>query len=195
MVSAGRGRKRVLLCDSGPPRNSAAVHVHNFVTRDGITPAEFRRIAREQLRAYEDVEIRDARVEEINGRAGEFLVRLGGGETVAARRIILCVGMIDEPQPIEGMRELWGVSVFQCPYCHGWEVRDQRFAYLAITVEALEFAIFLRGWTADVAVLTNGAFLIPAEARTRLESAGIAVREDTIVRLAKTGDPVAESGP
>ena len=186
-LTLGRGRKRVLLCDSGPPRNAAAVHVHNFVTRDGITPAEFRRVAREQLRAYEDVQVRDVRVEAISGQAGEFSVRLNTGDAVLARRVLLCMGMIDEPPPIEGMRKLWGVSIFQCPYCHGWEVRDQRFAYLALTVETLEFAIFLRGWTPDVAVLTNGAFEIPGEMRSRLESAGVAVHESPIARLAASG--------
>jgi thioredoxin reductase len=186
-LTLGRGRKRVMLCDSGPPRNAAAVHVHNFVTRDGITPAEFRRIAREQLREYENVQVRDVRVEAISGAAGEFTVRVNAGDAVLARRVLLCMGMIDQPPPIEGMRELWGVSVFQCPYCHGWEVRDQRFAYLAMTVETLEFAIFLRGWTADVAVLTNGAFEIPGEMRSRLASAGVAVHESPIARLAASG--------
>src|SRR5918993_2144306 len=95
-LTLGRGRKRVLLCDAGPPRNAAAVHVHNFVTRDGIPPSEFRRIAREQLREYDNVQVCDVRVEAITGQAGEFSVRLSEGDAVVARRILLCMGMIDE---------------------------------------------------------------------------------------------------
>ena len=187
-LTLGRGCKRVLLCDSGPPRNAAAVHVHNFVTRDGIRPAEFRAIAREQLGAYPDVQVRDVRVDAIAGEAGAFSIRFADGGSAVASRVLLCLGMIDEPPPIDGMRELWGSSIFQCPYCHGWEVRDQRFAYLAATVETLEFAVFLRGWTADVAALTNGAFEIPVDVRAQLASAGVAVREVPIARLAASGD-------
>ena len=84
----GRARKRVLLCDAGTPRNAAAVHVHGFVTRDGITPAEFRRIGRQQLEAYPGVEAREVRVEEIRGERGAFDVRLTAGR-VQARRIVL----------------------------------------------------------------------------------------------------------
>ena len=126
----GRARKRVLLCDAGTPRNAAAVHVHGFVTRDGITPAEFRRIGRQQLEAYPDVEAREVRVEEIRGERGAFDVRLTTGR-VQARRILLCTGMIDELPEIDGFRALWGTSIFQCPYCHGWEIQNQRFGYLA----------------------------------------------------------------
>ena len=153
----GRARKRVLLCDAGPPRNAAAVHVHGFVTRDGITPAEFRRIGREQLEAYPGVEAREVRVEDIRGELGAFDVRLTPG-SVQARRIILCTGMIDELPEIDGFRALWGTSVFQCPYCHGWEIQNQRFGYLAPNLEALTFPLLLRSWTSDVTVLTDGSF-------------------------------------
>ena len=190
-LTLGRGRKRVLLCDAGPRRNAAAVHVHNFVTRDGITPAEFRRVAREQLGAYEDVRGLDVSVEAITGTAGAFAVRLRDGHSVLARRVLLCMGMVDEPLPIAGMRELWGVSIFQCPYCHCWEVRDQRFAYLASSVETLEFAVFLRGWTSEVAVLTHGAFAIPNDVRGQIESKGVAIHEVPIARLTSTGGNLA----
>jgi thioredoxin reductase len=183
-LTLGRARKRVLLCDAGPRRNAAAVHVQNFVTRDGITPAEFRRIGRQQLEPYPNVEARDVGVREITGERGAFKVRLDDGE-VNARRILLCTGMIDEPPAIEGMRELWGTSIFQCPYCHGWEVRDQRFAYLATNAEAMTFmfAVSLRGWTSDVVMLTGGAFEIPPAARANLIGGGVRIEERPIARL------------
>lgn len=182
-LALGRGRKRVLLCDAGPRRNAAAVHVQTFVTRDGITPGEFRRVAREQLRPYASVEVRDERVEEITGASGRFAVRLGAG-SVEARRVLLCTGLIDELPPLEGLRELWGTSVFQCPYCHGWEVRDRRFGYLAAGLEACEFALLLRGWTSDVVLFTDGGFDLPAETAARLAAGGVRMEERRIRRLA-----------
>ena len=198
-LTLGRARKRVLLCDAGPRRNAAAVHVQNFVTRDGITPVEFRRIGRQQLEPYSNVEVRDVGVREITGESGSFRVRLDGGgdgggdrdadTVVMAYRILLCTGMIDEPPAIEGMRELWGTSIFQCPYCHGWEVQDQRFAYLAENAEMLQqFGVFLRGWTSDVVVLTAGAFEVSPEVRANVVKSGVRIEERRIARLIARGD-------
>jgi thioredoxin reductase len=97
--------------------------------------------------------------------------------------------MIDELPPIEGFRELWGISIFQCPYCHGWEVQDQRWSYLASASHADKFAPFalkLRGWTRDVVVFTGG-FEVPAETRTLLESAGIGLETAPVSRLVARG--------
>jgi thioredoxin reductase len=156
-LALGRGRKRVLVCDAGPRRNAAAVHMHNFVTRDGTPPDEFRRIAREQLSIYSSVDVRDVRVEAILGSKGAFRVAIEGSE-VQARRIILCTGMIDEMLPIEGFRELWGSAVFQCPYCHGWEIRQRPWGYLARDAASAHFAFLLRGWSEQVTLYTQGAF-------------------------------------
>lgn len=186
-LTLGRARKRVLLADSGPPRNARAVHVQNFVTRDGVTPADFRRIAREQLAPYPHVEVHDDRVEAVAGGCGAFDVRVGS-RTVGARRVLLCTGMVDELPAIEGFAELWGRSIFQCPYCHGWEVRDQRFAWLAATPESLSFAVFLRGWTGDMIALTGGAFDVPEEHRRTLARARVGLEERPVGRLLARDD-------
>lgn len=185
-LALGRARRRVLLCDAGPRRNAAAVHIQNFVTRDGTAPDDFRAIAREQLRAYDSVEIRDTHVAAISGERGAFRVTLGTQATVAARRVLLCTGMLDTTLPIEGFSELWGSSIFQCPYCHGWEVRDRRWAYLARAEEPahlLPFALMLRTWTRDVTVFTSGTFDVPDDTRFRLEGAGIRLETAPIKRL------------
>jgi thioredoxin reductase len=184
----GRARRRVLLCDAGPRRNAAAEHIHGFVTRDGTEPAEFRRVARQQLEPYAGVEVRDASVVEIRGARGEFEVRLEGGGTVRSRRILLCNGMIDQPPEIDGLWPLWGRSILICPYCHGWEVQDQRFGFLAPTPEMLEFALLLRGWTRELVVLTDGRFDVPAEPAERLARAGVAIETRRIARLAAQDD-------
>jgi len=186
-LTLGRSRKRVLLCDAGPRRNAAAVHMHNFVTRDGITPAEFRRIGRQQLEPYASVETREARIEDVRGTRGSFDVRLSTG-SIKARRILLCTGMVDELPEIEGLGSLWGKSIFICPYCHAWEVQNRRFAYLATSQEKLDFALLLRGWTSDVIVLTHGRLIVPEDARARLKAGGVRVDDRPIARLVPSND-------
>lgn len=184
-LALGRARKRVLLCDAGPRRNARAVHLHNFLTRDGTTPDEFRRVAREQLGHYPNVFVQDVQVSAISGAKGSFRVT-AGADTVVARRLLLCTGMIDEMPPLEGARELWGHAIVQCPYCHGWEARDRPWGYLVRAEHAphLEtFALQLRGWTREVCVFTNGDFEVPAPARSQLVAAGLRLETARIGRL------------
>jgi thioredoxin reductase len=188
-LALGRARKRVLLCDSGPRRNAAASHLHNFVTRDGTPPEEFRRIAREQLATYPNVEVRDVRVESVSGTRGAFLIRLGSGE-VQARRVLLCTGMIDQSLPIEGFSDLWGHAIFQCPYCHGWEVQDRRWGVLLDAANArmlVPFALMLRGWTRDLVVFKTEAFDVAAESNAQLQQAGVRVETGPVRRLIGRG--------
>lgn len=188
-LTLGRARKRALLCDAGPRRNATAVHMHNFVTRDGTPPDEFRRAGREQLAPYTSIEVRDVGVESITGARGAFEVRLSSG-TVQARRVLLCTGVIDELPEIEGFRALWGSAIFQCPYCHGWEAQDRRWGYLARAEHAEMFVPFVlgaRGWTRDVVVFTDGAFEVSEAARTQLDAAGIRIETAKIARVVAKG--------
>ncbi|NUP11096.1 MAG: NAD(P)/FAD-dependent oxidoreductase [Polyangiaceae bacterium] len=178
----GRARKRVLLCDSGPRRNAAAERIHGFVTRDGTPPSEFRHIGREQLRHYPNVSVRDVRVEDVRGDKGAFEVSLEDG-VVRARRVIVGVGMVDELPPIPGYRELWGKAIFQCPYCHGWEVQDGAFALIASGPPMVEFSLFLRGWTKDLVVFTDARFEVADDLRRRVLGAGITIEERAIAKL------------
>lgn len=183
-LALGRARKRVLLCDAGPRRNVAATQIHNFVTRDGTPPEDFRRIGRQQLVAYPNVTVQDVGVDAIGGTRGAFRVSLASG-TVEARRIVLCTGMVDEMLSIEGFRELWGQSIFQCPYCHAWEVQDRPWAYLPgeAGAQMQHFALQARGWTSDVVVFTGGKFEVPPETSAILDKAGIRIETAPIARL------------
>lgn len=182
-LALGRARRRVLLCDSGPRRNAAAEHIHNFVTRDGTPPEQFRRIGREQLTAYPSVEVQDVRVASITGARNAFQLELSSG-AARARRVLLCTGMIDERPPIEGFDELWGRAIFQCPYCHGWEAQDRRWGYLVDPSQMLlPFALLARSWTRDVVVFTNGRVEAAAEARAQLQAAELRLETDPIRRL------------
>ncbi|WP_257462898.1 NAD(P)/FAD-dependent oxidoreductase [Archangium lipolyticum] len=178
----GRGRKKVLLCDAGTPRNASAEHMQGFVTRDGTPPQEFRRIGREQLRPY-DVEYQNARVLSVDRLDSGFRVELEGGRVVETRRVLLATGMVDVLPDLPGYRELWGKSLFQCPYCHGWEVRDQAWGVLATDEHLLDFGLFVTGWSKDVVVFTNGTLAVPAEQRSRLEHAGVRLEERRIRQL------------
>jgi thioredoxin reductase len=184
-LALGRGRKRVLLCDSGPRRNAAAEQIHNFVTRDGTPPNEFRKAGRHELATYPSVEARDTVVESISGARGAFQVRLAS-DAVEARRVLLCTGMVDELLPIEGFRELWGQAIFQCPYCHGWELQDRRWGYLgraADSAHLLPFSLMLRGWTRDVVAFTGGTFDLPEETRDALRAGGVRLETAPLERL------------
>lgn len=185
-LALGRGRKRVLVCDAGPRRNAAAHHMYNFVSRDATPPSEFRRVAREQLAAYPSVELRDEGATEIRGTSGAFEVLLPS-QRAQARRILLSTGMIDEMLPIPGFAEAWGTSIFQCPYCHGYEVQDQAFGVLVESPELLEHALMLRGWTRRLVVLTNGRFALPPEVAARMERAGVRVDERRVTQLVVEG--------
>jgi len=184
-LTLGRARKRVLLCDSGPRRNAAAEHVHNFVTRDGTPPQEFRRIAREQLEPYASVQVVELPVSAISGVRGQFQAELGA-RSVTARRVLLCTGVVDEPIALEGFRALWGRSIFQCPYCHGFEVRDRRWGYLALPASAghaVPFALQARGWSRDVTLFTSAAFELSSESRSQLQAGQVRVETANVARL------------
>ncbi len=181
-LALGRARKRVALCDAGPRRNASAERIHNFVTRDGQSPSEFRAIGRQQLVTYPNVTVRDERVETISGARGAFRVGLAN-DTIEARRILLCTGMVDEMLAIEGFQELWGQAIFQCPYCHGWEVQDRQWGYLAQDTGSLLVPLLLRGWARDVVVFTNDSVDVEPEMRARLVQAGIRLETAPLARL------------
>ncbi len=188
-LALGRARKRVLLCDAGPRRNAAAVHIHNVVTRDGTPPETFRQIGRDELATYPNVELRSEHVASIAGARDAFDVVVGE-HTVRARRVLLCTGMIDEVPQIDGFRELWGRAIFQCPYCHGWEVKDRRWGYLVREPHVSHLAPFvlqLRGWTRDVQVFLQTAFDVPESIRASLAAAGVTLHASPVSRLVVGG--------
>ncbi len=185
-LALGRGRKKVLVCDAGTPRNAAAEEVHTFITRDGIPPREFRRVAWEQMRPY-DVELREARVLNVERAGAVFRVELEGGDAVEARRMLLATGMVDVMRDLPGYGDLWGKAIFQCPYCHGWELQDRPWGVLATSEPLLDFGVMLSGWTRDLVVFTQGAFEVPADKRALLTGAGIRLEERRIRSLIAAG--------
>lgn len=178
----GRSRRRVLVLDSGKPRNAPSPESHGFFTRDGATPAELLRLGREQLRPY-DVEVRDAEVTDAVREESGFTVVLADGSRESARTLLLATGMVDPLPEIEGLRELWGTGVLHCPYCHGWEVRDRPLGVYGNGKAAAEFVALLRVWSRDLVLCTDGPADLEEEDRERLARHGVPVREERIVRL------------
>jgi len=179
----GRCRRRVLLCDTGRPRNAASRAMHGFLTRDGIPPREFLSIAREQLRQYDTIEMRDVEVTDATCHESRFHVTLAGGERFVSRKLLIATGVMDNLPDIPGFHELCGVSVFHCPYCDGWEVRDQPIAVYGRGARGVGLALELTGWTRDLVLCTDGPCELSDDERARLDRNGISMREDRVVRL------------
>ena len=179
----GRSRRHVLILDGGKPRNAPSSGAHGFFTRDGTPPEELLRIGREQLAPYENVEYRRARAMKAGGTNGAFEVVLEDGTTVSARRIVLATGVADELPDRPGFSELWGHGVYHCPYCHGWEVRDRPLAVLNSGEGAADRALFIRNWSRDLVLLTDGPARLDEEDRQRLGALGVPVREERISSL------------
>ena len=179
----GRCRRRVLVIDSGQPRNKASRAMHGFLSRDGMPPLEFLAIAREQMGRYETVEMRDGCVSTAECRDAKFYVRLEDGTEHTARKLLIATGVVDNLPEIPGFRELYGVSVFHCPYCDGWEVRDQPIAIYGRGARGLGLSLELTAWSRDLVLCTDGPPELGAEDRARLERNGIRVRDERVVRL------------
>ena len=182
----GRSRRRTLVLDAGEPRNAPSSGVHGFFSRDGIAPEELLEVGREQLEPYPSVEVRPARVAGASGASGEngdFGVILDDGTFVRARKLLLATGVVDELPEKPGFEELWGRGVYHCPYCHGWEVRDRPLAVLNPGEGAVQRAAFVRNWSRDLVLLTDGPANLNEEGLRTLRALGIPVREERISYL------------
>lgn len=145
-LTLARGRRTVLVIDEGKGRNAPAAHMMNFPSRDGTPPEEFKAQIRRDLADYKEVEIISNKVSSLEKVDSGFLVN----GSIHAKKIILAHGVKDILLPIPGMKELWGKSIFHCPYCHGYEFRDQRIGLLADEKIAEHMFPLLKGLSSDV---------------------------------------------
>jgi len=191
----GRCRRRVLICDAGQPRNAASHGLHLFLTRDGIKPDEFLKIAREQLEPYATVEFREGLVTQASRLDDGFEIVItdpasaGNGEQgqrIVGRKLLLATGVVDELPKVEGIDKFYGRSVFHCPYCDGWEMRDRAIAVYGRGESGSGLAVELMLWSRDVVLCTDGPAELSAEARENLKRHQIKVREEPIKRLEGT---------
>jgi thioredoxin reductase len=187
----GRSRRRTLVVDGGTPRNAPSPEAHSFFTRDGTKPAELLRVAREQLAPYDTVELRQGRVTSVRregvGVGVPFAVRLADGVEVEARRVLLAVGVRDVLPEVDGFSALWGRGVLHCPYCHGWEVRDEPLALYASGSVAMDFAPLLLQWSPDLLLCTGGGGELTPADRATLIGLGVRIIDTPVQRLEGDG--------
>ncbi|MGW0162942.1 FAD-dependent oxidoreductase [Mycobacterium sp. NPDC003323] len=196
----GRARRSTLVVDEGEQSNLAAHGIGGLLGQDGRPPAQLYADGRTEMQKYPSVQFRTARVTMVKPDGAGFVVESSDGSRERARRILLATGMQYRPPQIPGLDALWGGSVFHCPFCHGWEVRDQPLAVLADGDRAVHMALMLRGWSDDIVLLTNGGPApdsdllagIPTDERavTEFHSEDGELRE---IRFA-TGEPLARRG-
>lgn len=186
-LNLGRARRRVLICDKGNPRNAPAAHSHGFFTRDGTNPLELLDIGREQLKNYKTVEFQSVSVKEIKRSGAQFEAIFDDGAVKKARRILFAFGVKDEYPAIENFDKFWGKTVFHCPFCHGYEVRDEPLAAVGNGEAGVSMAALLKSWSADLILCTNGKAELSAEQRKTLAKHNVPVREEKILRFEGTG--------
>jgi thioredoxin reductase len=177
-VSLARFRRPVVVIDSGMPRNAPADGVHNFLTRDGLPPGELVAAGRAELARYGG-ELIEGEAVSAHSVDGGFRVELADGRVVEARRLLVTTGLTDELPDLPGLAERWGQDVVHCPYCHGWEVRDQAIGVLG-SPAAVHQALLFRQLSADVTVFANDTDL-DGDERERLAAMDIALVDGRVV--------------
>ncbi|GGX03322.1 thioredoxin reductase [Streptomyces malachitofuscus] len=144
----GRARQRTLVVDAGEPRNAPSAHMQGYLSRDGMSPAGFLALGREEIARYGVELVRD-RVTDVT-RGEDFTVVLEAGGVVRARRLIVATGLKDELPDVPGVAERFGQDVLHCPFCHGWEVRDEPFGVLASSAMSVHQALMVSQWSKNV---------------------------------------------
>ncbi|WP_274034305.1 NAD(P)/FAD-dependent oxidoreductase [Streptomyces sp. MMBL 11-1] len=182
-----RARRTVAVVDAGEPRNAPSAHMHSFLSRDGVPPLTVLEVGRAEIARYGAVHV-DGRVDQVEAaETGGYVVRLAGGATLDARHVVLATGLHDELPDLPGVRAMWGQDVHFCPYCHGYEVRDQPIVVLGVHPASPGQALLLRQWSSHITYVPHGRPLTDEE-RERMDARGVEVAEGTVsTLLAKDG--------
>ena len=182
-ITLGRARRQVLVCDKGNPRNAPAHEAHGFFTRDRTNPLELLKIGREQLKPYKTIEFQSIGIKAIEKSGGQFEVAFDDSTKKRARKILLAFGVKDEFPDIANFGGFWGKTVFHCPFCHAFEMRDHPLAVIGKGEMGMGMVALLRNWSADLVLCTNGQAELSAEQKMLLAKHNVAIREEKIVRF------------
>ena len=185
-LALGRARRSVLVIDAADPRNAVAGHVHNYLGREGTPPADLLAIGRTEVSQY-GVHLEQATVTTASTTELGFDVELEDGRHVAARRLLVTTGLTDVLPDLPGLASSWGRTVLHCPYCHGWEVRDQPLGVLGTNSFSVHQALLFRQWTADLTYFVHTAPRLTDEEREQLDARGISVVEGTVAGWEDSG--------
>jgi thioredoxin reductase len=178
----GRCGRRVLVCDSGTPRNAVSTALHGYLTRDGVPPLELLRLGRQELRAY-DIELREVSVTDITRGAEGFSVTIGNSEQLHAHSVLLATGLRDELPAVPGIEQCYGITVHHCPYCDGWEHRRKALAVIGHGAGGAGLALSLKTWSDLVVLCTNGEPRLNRKQLEQLALHQIPLRQERLERI------------
>ncbi|MFL2099851.1 NAD(P)/FAD-dependent oxidoreductase [Desemzia sp. FAM 23991] len=184
---AGRGKKQVLLIDEEKPRNAVTHETHAFLTRDNIKPEDFRAKGRRDLLQYPTISIKKGKILSIKKTLKDsFELTTESGETFHTKNIVLATGVKETLPNVKGIENYYGSSIFSCPFCDGWEMKDKPLVLIAESIQALHVTKLLKNWTDDLIVATNGKTVFDGEQKKVLEINHIRLIEERIVELIGT---------
>ena len=181
----GRARRQVLVLDDAHPRNYATHEMHGVLGHDGLDPADLRDRGRTELGRY-GVDVMTAEVQGAEVLDGTIRVASSRG-TELTRTVLLATGMLDEVPEIPGFDDVWGISAHTCPYCDGFEHRNERLAILAAGARGEHLAVLLRQWSDDVVLLSNGPHGLERDQLERLQALGIPINETPVTAVDSDG--------
>ncbi|MBC6995132.1 NAD(P)/FAD-dependent oxidoreductase [Neolewinella lacunae] len=182
-MALGRSLRKVLIIDSGKPCNRQTPHAHNFLTHDGKAPGEIASLARQQVEQYPTILFHEGLA--VNGvpKDGGFAITTDAGEEFRGKKLLFASGVKDLMPDLPGFAACWGISVIHCPYCHGYEVRQEKTGILANGHEAYHYGQLLRNWTQELTIFTNGVSTLTEEQHAALAMHDIPVVETEIAEL------------
>jgi len=161
----GRARRNVLLVDNNDARNKVTHDSHGFITRDGVKPKEFRELAHEEFKRYDSIETMEDKVVEIVREKEFFKIKTVKGSEWLSRKVVLATGVTEKFPNVPNLRNYYGKSIFNCPYCDGWELRDQPLAIFGIVDYTIHMAEIVRNWSQDLVIFTNGEDVSKSQAK------------------------------
>lgn len=179
----GRCLRKVLICDNQDYRNQFSSHINGYLTRDGISPKQFREIAHQELKKYTNIEFIYCNVTDIKKQNGIFNIIFDNKDPVSAHKVLLAIGRRDNWPSLEGAQELYGKSIFHCPYCDGWEWKQKALAVFSQGDKGADYALLLKQWSQDVCYFTNGPSQLSQEKQDLLKKHHIPIYEQPILRL------------
>ena len=188
-----RARRSVVVIDAGQPRNAPAAHMHGFLGSDGLPPAALLAAAKREVTGYGasvvpgTVTAIDPSADVPGAHGPSFEITLDAGQVLTASRVLVSTGLTDDVPDIPGLRERWGRDLLHCPYCHGYEVRDEPLGVLGGSDDAVAHAHLVRQWSDDVVYFSNGT-APTAEQLEHLQARGIRVVDGVVARLAISAD-------
>ena len=182
-MALGRALKKVLIIDDGKPCNRQTPYSHNFITHDGKTPAAIAALAKEQVKLYNTVTFFKGLAAKGRAIKNGFEIKLSSGEIFEAKKLIFATGIRDILPDIEGLADCWGISVLHCPFCHGYEVRQEKTGILGNGTLAFDFARLISNWTNDLTLFTNGTSTFTTEQKEQLEKHNIEIVETAVEKL------------